>query len=148
MLDYNQVRGSVPSNAVFPSQFERLVIEYQAHPEAKSLAPDGTACTANTRGLLQRAHVIAGELRYVGKEHDRRWEEGDDVSVLEFKATEFGRSKRVVASEEVKSSINKIGIKKCAREGGFTRHFLRKLLRGLSVKRNAYDEFVRWTERL
>jgi hypothetical protein len=30
-----------PYNVVFPSQFGRLLIEYQKHPEAKSLAPDG-----------------------------------------------------------------------------------------------------------
>ena len=146
MIDYNKVRGNIPHDVVFPSQFARLVIEYQEHPEAKSLAPDGTPCKADTSGLLQRAHVIAGELRYVGKETDRKWEEGDDPSVLEFKSTEFGRSRRVVASEEVKSEIRKIGIKKCARESGFTRHFVRKLLRGLTVKRTAYHEFVRWLE--
>ena len=31
-----------------------------------------------------------------GKEADRKWEEGDDIGVLEFKTTEYGRSKRVV----------------------------------------------------
>jgi len=134
-----------PYNVVFPSQFARLLIQYQEHPEAKSLAPDITPCKADTRGLLQRAHVIAGELRYVGKETDHKWEEGDDISVLEFKATEYGRSTRVVASEEVKNDISKIGINKCARESGFDRkNFIRKLVRGLPVKRNSYEEFVRW----
>jgi hypothetical protein len=42
------------------------VIQYQQHPEAKSLAPDGTVCEADTTGLLKRAHVIAEEIRYVG----------------------------------------------------------------------------------
>lgn len=60
---------------------------------SKSLAPDGTACKADTVGLLQRAYIIAGELRYIGKETDRKWEEGDDISVLEFKGTEYGRSR-------------------------------------------------------
>jgi hypothetical protein len=86
------------------------LIQYQEHPEAKSLAPDGTPCRADTGGLLQRLHVGAGELRYVGKETDRKWEEGDDISILEFKTTEYGRSKRVVASEEVKKDIKHRGI--------------------------------------
>ena len=145
MMDCTKAKN--PShNVVFPSQFRRLLIEYQEHPEAKSLAPDGTACESDTSGLLQRAHIIAGEFRYVGKETDRKWEEGDDTSVLEFKATEYGRARMVVASAEVKSAIKKIGIKKCARESGFTRIFIRKLLRGLPVKRNSYDEFVRWLQ--
>ncbi|HWO29130.1 MAG TPA: hypothetical protein VNO32_10065, partial [Candidatus Acidoferrum sp.] len=130
-------------NVVLPSQFGRLLIEYQEHPEAKSLAPDGTPCRADTKGLLKRAHVVAGQLRYVGKETDRKWEEGDDISVLEFKTTEYGRGKKVVATEEVKSDITKIGIKKCARESGFTRFFVRKLLRGRAVRRRSYDDFVR-----
>ena len=84
----------------------------------------------------------------MGKETDRKWEEGDDISVLEFKTTEYGRSKKVVASEEVKQAIRKIGINKCARESGFDRkNFIRKLVRGIPVKRNSYNEFVPWLER-
>jgi hypothetical protein len=94
--------------------------------------------------LLQRAHIVAGEFRYVGKETDRKWEEGEDISVLEFKPTEFGRGSKVVASEEVKNDIRKIGIKQCSRESGFTRFVVRKLLRGKTVRRKTYDEFVRW----
>lgn len=144
MMDCTK-ENNPPHDVVFPSQFARLLIQYQEHPEAKSLAPDGAPCAAGTTGLLQRAHVVAGEFRYVGKETDRKWEEGDDISVLEFKTTEYGRSTRVVANEEVKRDITKIGINRCARESGFDRkNFIRKLVRGLPVKRNSYNEFVRW----
>ena len=144
----DSIGGSNPSHdVVFPSQFARLLIQYQQHPEAKSLAPDGTPCRADTRGMLRRAYITAGELRFVGKEADRKWEEGDDISVLEFKTTEYGRSKKVVASEEVKRAIRDIGINKCARVSGFDRkNFIRKLVRGLPVKRNSYDEFLRWLQ--
>ena len=41
--------------------------------------------------------------------------------------------------------ISSIGINKCARESGFDRkNFIRKLVRGLPVKRNTYGEFERW----
>ena len=134
----------IAHNVVFPSQFARLLIEYQAHPEAKSLAPDGLQCGSETRGLLKRAHIIAGEFRYVGKETDRKWEEGDEISILEFKATEYGRSKKVIATEEIKKQITEIGINKCARESRFDRkNFIRKIIRGIPVKRNSYNEFVR-----
>jgi hypothetical protein len=145
MVDYAKETQSSHS-VVFPSQFARLLIQYQEHPEAKSLAPDGSQCQADTRGLLQRAHVIAGELRYVGKETDRKWEEGDDISVLEFKTAEYGREKKVVATEEVKNDIKKIGIKKCSRESGFTRFFVRKLLRGRTVRRRSFDKLVQWLQ--
>ena len=136
MLNCNKTNRNIPYNVVFASQFAHLLVQYQQHPEAKSLAPDGTACAADTQGLLQRAHVIAGEIRYVGKETDHKWEEGEDPSILEFKATEYGRKAKVVASEDVKARISSIGINKCARESGFDqKNFIGKLVRGLPVKR-------------
>ena len=145
MLNCKKTNGSIPYNVVFPSQFAHLLIQYQQHPEAKSLAPDGTPCTADTKGLLQRAHVVAGEIRYIGKETDHKWEQGDGISLLEFAATEYGRKGKVVASADVKARISSIGINKCARESGFDRkNFIRKLVRGLPVKRNTYEEFARW----
>jgi len=146
MLDCKNARRDMPYNVVFPSQFAHLLIQYQQHPEAKSLAPDGTPCHAETQGLLKRAHVVAGEIRYVGKETDRKWEEGE-ISLLEFAATEYGRKGRVIASEDVKAAIASIGINKCARESGFDRkNFIRKLIRDIPVKRNSYTEFVRWLQ--
>ena len=39
------------------------------------------------------------------------------------------------------------GINKCARESGFDRkNFIRKLVRDIPVKRNSYNEFVRWLQ--
>jgi len=65
--------------------------------------------------------------------------------VLEFKSTEYGRTKMVVASEEVKKDIKDIGINKCARESEFDRkNFIRKLVRGIPVKHNSYAAFERW----
>jgi hypothetical protein len=147
LLNCRDYVESVPLNGVFPSQFARLLLQYQRHPEAKSLAPDGTACQPETTGLLKRAHVIAGDIRYVGKETDRKWEEGEDMSVLEFAATEYGRTGKVIASEDVKNQIKEIGINKCARESGFDRkNFVRKLVRGVPVKRNSYSAFVHWLQ--
>jgi hypothetical protein len=137
--------GDLSHNVVIPSQFAHLLVRYQEHPESKSLSPDGTPRKSDTRGLLRRAHIVAGDLRYIGKEADLKWGEGDDPSVLEFKSTEYGRTAKVVASEEVKSEIRKIGINRCARESGFDRkNFIRKLARGIPVKRSSYNDFVRW----
>jgi hypothetical protein len=145
LLNCKNQTANIPQNGVYPSQFSRLLMQYQRHPEAKSLAPDGTTCQPETTGLLKRANVIAGDIRYVGKETDRKWEEGEDASLLEFSATEYGRKGKVIANEEVKTAIQKIGINKCARESGFDRkNFIRKIVRGIPVKRNSYNEFLRW----
>ena len=63
------------------------------------------------------------------------------------KAAEYGRITKVVASEDVKNEIRIIGINKCARESGFDRkNFIRKLMRGIAVKRNSYNRFLRWLQ--
>jgi hypothetical protein len=132
-----------PHNVVFHSQFARLLIEYQEHPEAKSLAPDGAACEASTSGLLQRARIIAGEFRYIGKETDRKWEEGDDISVQEFKTTEYGRAKKVVADIAIADKIRTIGIRKTLKLTKMSQHTIEKLLRGEAVKRRTHDHVLR-----
>ena len=145
MLNCKKTSGNIPYNVVFPSQFAHLLMQYRQHPESKSLASDGTPCAADTQGLLKRAHVIAGEIRYVGKETDRKWEEGDEISILEFAATEYGRKGKMTATEDVKTAIANIGINRCARESGFDRkNFVRKLVRDIPVKRKSYSEFVCW----
>jgi hypothetical protein len=45
--------------------------DYRAHPEAKSLAPDGAVCRGSTVGVLQRRPVTARYLSHVGKESNR-----------------------------------------------------------------------------
>ena len=116
---------------------------YTKHPEAKSLAPDGTACTCETRGLLQRSSVIAASRRYVGKETDRRWEQGEDVSLVEFKALEYEGSKQVVASGEIKEHILKTGIRKLERETKVSHHTISRILKGEHVRRKTLAKIVK-----
>jgi hypothetical protein len=142
MVDCTEAKNP-PHNVVFPSQFARLLIEYQEHPEAKSLAPDGTPCEPGTSGLLQRAHIIAGELRYIGKEADRKWEEGDHISVLEFKTTEYGRAKKVIADSAIADKIRAVGIRKTLKLTKMSQHTIEKLLRGEAVKRKTHEHVLK-----
>jgi len=142
MVDCTKAKNP-PHNVVFPSQFARLLAEYQEHPEAKSLAPNGTPCESDTTGLLQRARIIAGEFRYIGKEADRRWEEGDDISVLEFKTTEYGRSKKVVADTAIAAKIRAIGIRKTMELTKMSQHTIEKMIIGESVKRKTYEHALK-----
>jgi hypothetical protein len=142
MVDCTKERNP-PYNVVFPSQFARLLIEYQEHPEAKSLAPDGGPCVAETRGLLKRAHIVAGEFRYVGKETDRKWEEGDEISVLEFKATEYGREKKVIADTSIADEIRAVGVRKTMVLTKMSQHTIEKLIRGEAVKRKTQEHVLK-----
>ena len=74
---------------VIPQTYGYVLHLYPYREESKSLAPDGSPCDARTRGLLQRACITAGQQHSVGKETDRRWEFGDDLSILRSKSMEY-----------------------------------------------------------
>jgi hypothetical protein len=67
-----------------PQTLSSIIWRHYLHPEDKSLAPDGKPCDAHTRGLLLRRPVQAlTPFIFIGKEIERRAQEGGDVIVLE-----------------------------------------------------------------
>jgi hypothetical protein len=128
---------------VIPRTYGHVLYLYTKHPEAKSLAPDGTACTCETRGLLQRCSVVAASRRYVGKETDRRWEQGEDLSLVEFKTVEYVGSKQVVASAQIKQQILKTGIRKLERETRVSNHTIDRILKGENVRRRTLAKMAK-----
>lgn len=79
----------------------------------------------------------------MGKETDRRWEQGEDLSLLEFKAVEYEGSKQVIASDEIKEQILKTGIRKLERETGVSHHTIDRILKGENVRRKTLAKIVR-----
>jgi hypothetical protein len=65
----------------------------------KSLAPDGTPCTGATQGLLLRSKIIAGRLIPVAKETDRRWEQGEDPSMLDSENHVFEKQGKMAVAD-------------------------------------------------
>jgi len=132
------------------TNFFMLLDSYQSHPEAKSLGPDGKPCDFKTRGLLQRAHITANwPPVYIGKESDRHWEEGEDLSLLEFKAIHYKRKGNVVATEEELARIAKVPKREFMRRR-INQHTLEKICRRESVRAiklgkclNALEEYER-----
>ncbi len=88
---------------------------YREHPESKFLGYDGKPCDSLTRGLLRRSHIVANRHRYIGKETSRRWEQGDDMSMVDFRCTEYSDGK-MVADKKLRERIVEIGIRRVARE--------------------------------
>ena len=119
--------------SVSPVNFYQLVGSYQDHPEAKSLGPDGEACRIDTCGLLQRTHIVAGEHIKIGKESDRHWEQGEDVSLLEFKAIQYKRRGNAIATAEQLRRIEKVPKREFIRRG-INQHTLEKICRKESVR--------------
>src|SRR6266566_10024379 len=54
-------------------------------PTQKPNLLTATATRAATlpKGCLRRCHIVAGAHRYIGKETSRRWEQGDDMSMVD-----------------------------------------------------------------
>lgn len=126
-----------------PRTYGHVLYLYTKHPEAKSLAPDGSSCTCDTRGLLQRSSVVAASRRHVGKETDRRWEQGEDLSLVEFKAVEYQGSKQVMASDEIKQQILKAGIRRVERETRVSHHTINRILKGENVRRKTLAKIMK-----
>ncbi len=128
LVDEYDGRRAVPKN------FFMLLDSYQNHPEAKSLGPDGKPCEFDTRGLLKRAHIVANwPPIYIGKESDRHWEEGEDMSLLEFKAIEYKRKGYAVADPEHLTRIAQVPTREFMRRG-INQHTLEKICRGEPVR--------------
>jgi hypothetical protein len=67
-----------------PQTLSSVICRHFLHPEDKSLSPNGESCNAYTRGLLLRRSVEAIiPLIPIGKEIERRSQEGEDISVLD-----------------------------------------------------------------
>ncbi len=114
------------------------------HLEAKSLAPDGTACAAGTQGLLQRASILAGEIVPVGKETDRRWEQGEDPSMVDFKLKEYRQAaKMAVAEPSDRNRWKKIGVRQIIRKSGLSQKVVYAVISGKPVRRSTLATFRR-----
>ena len=132
--------------------FEELLHRYFYHPESKSLGPDGEPCQRKTRGRLLRPHVIGGKHHRIGKEVDRRWEEGDDLDAMrqtpiEYtrKASRAPREPMMQPSLSLSQLVKKIGIRKLTRQG-FGRRIVEKISRRELVKASTYREYERRIE--
>jgi len=119
---YRRYRMNNP--AFRPFTFAHMIADYVRHPEAKSLGPDGKSCAAETRGLLQRAHITAGRIRYIDKETTSMWAEGDDLSVVTdneetgFRVIEYGKGRKVILRNLVKHEMRDIvGLRELRRRG-------------------------------
>ena len=102
-----------PTEKLEVKSYGNILGAYREHPEAKFLDHDGNPCNSLTRGLLRRSHIVVRKPRYIGKETSRRWEKGDDKSLVDFRCQEYAEGK-VVATEETIRRIIETGIRRTA----------------------------------
>lgn len=105
------------------------------------MAPDGTACVANTVGLLRRASIIARDLVPIGKETDRHWEQGEDSSLVDFKIKEY-RKKMAVADISDRKKWREAGVRYGRRKSGLSPNTVSDILNGVPVKHSTLATFA------
>jgi len=128
---------------VVPESFRIILRLYLRRPESKSLAPDGTPCVADTQGLLKRASVVAGEIIPVGKDTDRRWEQGEDMSLVDFKVLEYWPAGNMVVADTTQiDQIARLPKKELVRRSNLDRNTIRRILRGQPVRRATLQRAV------
>ena len=85
--------------------FRQVILDYEKHPEVKSLGPDGMPCGPNTHGLLSRRTVRPTLIKGIGKESNRleEFQQGqidnwDDV-LTEYGTTDIMSPERILFSQ-------------------------------------------------
>ena len=116
-----------------------IVSRYRWHPEAKSLAPDGRPCAAESAGLLGRVPVLAAqEFRSIGKETDRRWEREEDVSLLNPRLVEYRKkeSARLVIDTTLQQQTRRHSIRALANAARVSEKAVKSARRGGRIRKS------------
>jgi hypothetical protein len=129
---------------VVPDTLRIVLRQYLNKAESKSLAPDGSPCSARTSGLLRRVHVVATDVVPVCKETDRRWEEGEDISLIDSKVKVFNQAKgMVVADRSTRTRGRQIGPRELIRRTKLSQKAVYAVLNGERVRQHTLDIFKR-----
>src|SRR5262249_43482145 len=127
----SQDDGRLGETKVVPDSFRIVLRQYLEKAEFKSLAPDGTPCLSSTHGLLKRAIIEAGKIIPVGKETDRRWEQGEDPSMVDSDVYVYEkRTKLVIANPAERERFEAIGLRRLARESKLSLAPVGKAIKG------------------
>jgi len=87
------------------------------------------------RGLLQRARITAGKLVPVGKETDRRWDQGDDPSMIDSDIYVYeSREKLEVADFAERNKWEAIGLRRLKRESNLSLTPVSNAIKGKPVR--------------
>jgi hypothetical protein len=128
----------LPTEAVAKT-YGDIVSQYRWHRVAKSHAPDGGPCAAESAGLLGRVPVLAAqEFRSIGKETDRRSEREDDVSLLNPRLVEYRKkeSARLVIDTSLQQQTRRHSIRALAKAANVSEKAVKSARRGGRIRKS------------
>ncbi len=143
------MRPTANQDKVIPDSFRIVLRNYLGKPEVKSLAPNGAPCDGATHGLLGRAKITAANLVPVGKETDRRWEQGEDPSMIDSDIRVFEKqSKLVIADPSERKRWSDIGLRRLMRESKLSQDPVSKAIKGKPVRRQTLSTIRQAAKRI
>lgn len=140
---------------LIPQTVGNVLWRHFLHPEDKSLAADGQRCTAYTRGLLIPRPIQAMDrFQFMGKEIERKAQEGEDISVLESGGPMTYQADRTRNTHAADPGLilraQRFPLRQIMRESGLSQHAVQRFLAGGRVFPNTRArmmEVVRKLER-
>ncbi len=136
-----------------PQTLSSITWRHFLHPEDKSLSPDGESCNPYTRGLLLRRRIQAiSPLIPIGKEIERKSQEGEDISVIDNGGpVKYHPRKTANTRPEDAALILRAGRfskKLLRRESGASQHAVDRFFRGERVHPSTREKLADAVEKL
>ena len=130
--------GDYGGRKLQPQTLSGILWRHYLHPEDKSLSPDGECCGPYTSGLLLRRPIKAMlPFRFIGKEIERKAQEGEDISIaesrepIEYQAHQTGKTRP--ADPALILRAKRFPKRRLMRESGISKHAIKRFLRGARV---------------
>jgi hypothetical protein len=117
-----------------PQTVSGVLWRHYRHPEHKSLSPAGKLCDAYTRGLLLRRTIEAAGFVFIGKEVERKAQEGEDISIIQNTGPRiYGASptkKTRAADAALRERAKKFGVRLLMRASKMSQHAIERYFFG------------------
>jgi hypothetical protein len=136
-----------------PQTLSSVIWRHFLHPEDKSLSPDGEFCNAYTRGLLLRRPIEGmAPLIPIGKEIERKSQEGEDISVLDNRGPVRYYPGKTANTRPADAALilraSRFSKKLLGRESGASQHAVDRFFRGESIHPGTRKKLAQAVEKL
>jgi hypothetical protein len=136
-----------------PQTLSNVIWRHFLHPEDKSLSPEGEFCNAYTRGLLLRRPVQAvTPFIPIGKEIERRSQEGEDIGVFDNAGPVKYHPHKTTNTRPADAALilraSRFSKKLLRRESGASQHAIDRFFRGERVHPSTRRKLTRAVAKL
>jgi hypothetical protein len=148
-----KLRGEFKGKRLIPQTLSRVIWRHYRHCEDKSLGPDGKPCGPETHGLLLRRSIQAMlPLIFIGKEVERRAQEGEDASMLESSGPIRYQSGQTTNTRSADARLilraKRFGIRRLIRTSGKSQHAIERFLDGARVQPSTRAKLAQAIEKM